>query len=86
MTVEEFAGAMLSYVCRYRGSVTSWIRSPERNGDVGGVKYSYHLLGLAADVVYEPNPKPLLADARRTAAQVGLKVIRESDHDHLQPL
>ena len=51
---------------------------------MGGHKDSYHQTWLAADVGYHPNPKPPLAQARKRASQLGLKLIREGDHDHLQ--
>ena len=63
-------------------SVTSWIRSQKRNKEVGGIAASYHLLGLAVDVVLD-NP----ADNARfisAAKQIGLDAIDEGDHVHLE--
>lgn len=83
MDVTEFADAVVRYCQRVRGSVTSWIRTPARNAMVGGVRRSAHLYALGADVVPEA---PLSADERRrVGAALGLRVIVEGDHDHLQP-
>ena len=63
-------------------SVTSWIRSEKRNKEVGGVVNSYHLFGLAVDVVLD-NP----ADKGRfikAAQQLGLDAIDEGDHVHVE--
>jgi hypothetical protein len=86
MTPIEFAAGLIAYCGWSRASVTSYGRSQERNQKVGGVKYSKHCLWLAADVVYDPHPRPRLADARRRATQLGMRVIREDSHDHLQAL
>jgi len=37
-------------------------------------------------VGYSPNPTPPLAKARKRASQLGMRLLRESDHDHLQAL
>ena len=84
MTPDGFAAALMAFCAWSRGSVSSWGRSAERNAEVGGHTHSYHLIWLAADVVYAPNPRPAQAAARRRAAQLGIKLIREGDHDHLQ--
>ncbi len=86
MTPPEFHAAFLAYLAWSRGSQTSGWRSPERNALVNGHKNSKHMIGLASDAVYGPNPKPPLARARKAAAQLGLKLIREGSHDHLQSL
>lgn len=86
MTPLEFHAAFLAYLAWSRGSQTSGWRSPERNTHVGGHPNSYHMVGLAGDVGYSPNPRPPLRRARKAASQLGLKLIREGSHDHLQPL
>lgn len=84
MTRAEFAEAVYSYCARTGGSVTSWIRSEQRNAVVGGVPFSAHLAGLAVDVVYGAAPT---REVRETwARRFGLLVIIEDDHDHLQPI
>jgi len=92
--VQEFALAVYRYAMRVKGSVTSWVRTHERNLIVGGctarhdpspscLGASAHLVGLAADVRldrYELQP-----DVRaKIARQYGLRLLVESDHDHLE--
>ena len=86
MTPIDFAVSLMAYCAWSRGSVTSWGRSPERNARVGGHVNSLHQVWLAADVGYSPNPTPPLAKARKRASQLGMRLLRESDHDHLQAL
>lgn len=59
-------------------TVTSWWRSPWHNAEVGGVKASLHLLGLAWDVV------PVTDGNAMMLASLGLTVINEGDHLHAQ--
>lgn len=83
MGIDEFARKVTLYCQRFRGSVTSWIRTPARNRLVGGVPRSAHLVGLGADVVPESDEP---SDVRhRYAHELGLRLIVESNHDHLQP-
>jgi len=86
MTPLEFAEALMAYCAWSRGSVTSWGRSPERNAQVGGHPYSLHQIWLGADVGYHPNPKPAEDVARRMASRLGIRLVREGDHDHLQAI
>nr|QJB20188.1 MAG: hypothetical protein [Microvirus sp.] len=85
--VQEFALAVYRYCVRVRGSVTSGFRTPSRNTVVGGEVRSFHLQGLAADVVLdEPLTHKIATDARhKLASDLGIKLIIESDHDHLEP-
>jgi uncharacterized protein YcbK (DUF882 family) len=82
MTVPEFA-TLIDYLCiTHRASVTSWIRSPKRNHDVGGLANSLHLTGLAVDVKCDdPATTKILATAARRA---GLDAVEEDDHLHLE--
>lgn len=69
-------------VCiEYKCSVTSWIRTPKRNREVGGVQYSGHLRGLAVDIVPDGNDwnDVIIALQRRN-----LFIIVEDDHLHVQ--
>ena len=83
MTRVEFVEAALTFCELTGGSVTSWKRTIVHNKVVGGVPNSAHLYGLGLDVVYD-TAQPLTATMER-AYRLGLKVIREADHDHLQP-
>ena len=82
----DFAASVIAFCAWSRGSVTSWGRSPERNAAVQGHANSKHLSWIGCDVGYSPNPTPRLLQARKRAAQLGMKLIRETDHDHLQAL
>jgi len=63
-------------------SVTSWIRSKSRNAAVGGAANSRHLLGLAVDVVLDdPGARVFFESHAKT---LGLQVIDEGDHLHVQ--
>ncbi len=63
--------------------VTSGLRTPERNRQVGGVANSYHLTNEARDVV--PRSPQEAAQVRQWAAQNNMEVIDEGDHLHLEP-
>lgn len=80
--VREFAAAVYVYCMHMRASVTSWFRTPLHNSRVGGKHDSRHLIGLGADVVYDA--VPLIQDRRALAEKLGLKLVLETDHDHLQ--
>jgi hypothetical protein len=80
---------VLTVCFRFRGSVTSWCRSKERNALVGGHPASQHLDGLAMDVVYDPAPAfgaspPSLIEVTELARAHGVRVIRERTHDHFE--
>ena len=84
MTPLQFHESLMAYCRRLNGSTTSYGRTVKHNHDVGGVPQSAHQFWLGADVVYDgPVAGALAAD---TAARLKLRVIRESDHDHLQPI
>lgn len=83
MDVGEFARMVHRYCLIFSGSVTSWTRSPKHNHDVGGVKNSKHLDGLAVDVVYDGGRPGDEADAELRSR--GLCRIKEGDHDHIMP-
>lgn len=81
----SFAARIMAYCASTGGSVTSWGRTSLHNAGVGGVDGSYHLSWLGADVVYDLPALPLTR--RQTSARhVGLEIIAEADHDHLEPL
>lgn len=81
MELADFAAHVFDYCLAFSGSVTSWVRSVDRNAAVGGVRNSQHLTGLAVDVVYDgaaPGP-----EATAWLAQRHLLRIPEGDHDHI---
>ncbi len=82
MTPHEFHAAVMAYCGKLGASVTSYGRTERHNFDVGGVLYSKHMVWLACDIEYDATPP--LNVRKKTAAQLGIKVIPESDHDHLQ--
>ena len=83
MTPLDFASSLMGYCYATGASVTSWGRTAQRNAQVGGHENSWHLVWMGADVAYDV--KPSLAKARKAASRFRLIVVRESDHDHLQP-
>lgn len=84
MTPEEFGALVVRYRRFIGGSVTSWGRSYHHNQAVGGVPHSPHLEDRGADV---RNEGGLSAESRTAYAHsLGLQLIVEKDHDHLQPL
>lgn len=62
-------------------SVSSYLRTPERNAAVGGVANSLHLAGLAIDLVGSQADILAVAGLWRV---LGLDAVVESDHLHLE--
>jgi len=83
VTRGEFAEAIYTYCTMLGASATSALRSKHHNQLVGGVAHSAHLVGLAQDVVYDATPPQ--GERENWAARLGLRVVIEDDHDHLQP-
>lgn len=86
MSIGEFAEAVAMYCLLHGGSITSWGRSTHHNREVGGVPGSPHRFWRGADVVYDDlntQSDPLRLEYAR---RLGLKIVQEGDHDHLQPL
>lgn len=82
MTPIEFHAALRAYCFRTHASITSSLRTEKHNQAVRGHIRSAHLLDLAADVVYD---LPVLLEVRQeTATRLGLALVVEDDHDHLQ--
>lgn len=83
MSLGEFWERVVILCHLYDARVTSGPRSTYWNKKVGGVPDSFHLVGLAADLVCRnPEHRPLLT---HQAGRLGIRVITEEDHDHLQP-
>ena len=83
MTPYHFFDAVRSFCTVLGGNVTSYGRSKIHNLAVGGVRYSAHQVWLGADIVYDTLPQ--LEARSEWAARLGLKLVVENDHDHLQP-
>jgi hypothetical protein len=65
------------------GRVTSLLRSPERNRQVGGVFNSFHLSGRAIDIARRPGVRH--ADIEAALRRAGYRLIEsldEGDHSH----
>lgn len=86
MTLYEFQQSCIRYRSWSHGSVTSAGRTETRNAAVGGVRLSAHMFNLAEDVVYDDPAEHPLAQRIEAAKRLGLRLIHEGDHDHLQPL
>lgn len=84
MSPDDFAAAIGAFCFAFRASVTSALRTDRHNAAVGGVPGSAHRFSLAVDVVYDEHIDEALA--REYARRLGLRLIRETGHDHLQPL
>jgi hypothetical protein len=83
MTPHEFLDLVMAYIAAVGGRVTSYGRDPQNNLAVGGVAHSAHVVWMAADVVYLA-PRPL-QERKEWAERLGLHLIAEDDHDHLEP-
>lgn len=80
--IQEFLLKIVTLAVKYEFSVTSWLRTEKRNKLVGGVDSTYHLFGLAVDIVLDNVlERP---DFIKDAEKLGLKVVLESDHIHIQ--
>lgn len=86
MTLGQFWVHVTTLVLVFDGRVTSGPRSTQHNAAVGGAEHSYHLIGLAADVVLAHwDDKDAFTQA---AGRLGIRVIDEiekKNHLHLQP-
>lgn len=63
---------------------TSGYRSPQANAAVGGVVGSLHQTWLAVDIILDDMSPHNRLDFMKAATRMGLKVIDEGDHLHLQ--
>ena len=84
MSPHEFLDARMALAAAFEFRETSGHRSPTSNKRLGGVEHSPHLFFLAVDVILDETADlpAFLDDAHR----LGLMVIDEKDHLHLQPL
>lgn len=82
MTANLFVVILRPIIFRFRGSVTSGLRSETRNKKVGGSPVSRHLYDLAKDIVLD-NKKSNAAFIKECHRQ-GLVAIDEGNHVHVQ--
>lgn len=66
----------------HRVSVASWWRSPAHNAATRGLHNSRHLAGIGADVV--PDAGEDRTAVITTARALGLQVVDEGDHIHIE--
>jgi hypothetical protein len=85
MNLEYFCKAVFAICKLYGGSVTSWIRSREHNEKVGGLQRSFHVLGLAVDIVLDDSTPERIHSVIDYASQYHLQVIDEKSHLHIEP-
>lgn len=83
LTVVGFVMRVYGLAVVVPGSVTSWGRSLKRNAAVGGDPFSGHLFWLGVDYVAD-DPRQL-ERARTYCRLVGLVLVVEKDHWHLEP-
>jgi len=87
LTPDQFGAACRVYCLRMSCSVTSGFRTLLRNQEIGGKDDSWHLIGLAKDVVYD-HGLPDRDVAMKVARPLGLFVYVAAGykHHHLRPL
>jgi hypothetical protein len=87
MTRAEFDDVCATLEIEFPISQTSGRRTALRNTKVGGNPNSFHLSGRGRDYVWDSGSRaPRLARFKRRVKGLGLKLVAEGDHDHLQPL
>jgi hypothetical protein len=77
-----FADKVLALCLIFDCSETSGFRTEKRNELVGGAPNSRHLVGLGRDIV--PDDPSRTDDVCQAARRLGLWVLVEGDHIHLQ--
>jgi uncharacterized protein YcbK (DUF882 family) len=77
-----FQIAALSIAMAAGGSITSTFRTSKHNTAVGGVPNSFHLKGMAADLVLDDPKTENIVTAM--AAYLNIQVVKETDHIHLE--
>ena len=82
MTPHEFLSKKMQLACRFPYRERSGYRDPISNRQVGGVVNSKHQLWLATDIVlHSPHDQPAFIEE---AQKLGLKVLDEGNHLHIQ--
>jgi hypothetical protein len=78
----DFCLAIRALALIHRVSVVSWWRTEIRNRAEGGIVDSRHLDGLGADLI--PDATENRANIITTARSLGLQVVDEGDHIHIE--
>lgn len=83
MTPHDFLDMKMALAARFAFRETSGYRHPLWNETVGGAATSQHQVWLGTDIVlwYATD----LAAFKKQAGRLGLTVVDEGDHLHLQP-
>lgn len=98
MHVIEFVQAVLTVALYVPISVESWGRTPEHNADVGGLptaarpdELSYHLTWTAVDAFCVSRKRHAIEAPKwkkravKACKRVGLQLVDEGDHWHIEP-
>lgn len=80
----RFLLALMQLYARYPFSETGGQRTPERNIEVDGVARSPHQHWVGRDVLFQGTPGR--EELNETGRRLGLKIIKELDHHHIQPV
>lgn len=83
MLLGEFWEKAVLLCKEFDGSMTSGVRSEKRNAQVGGAGLSWHVTGLACDVVLD-DPAKKAAFIQRGKMYGFPYILDEGDHVHLQ--
>ena len=80
-----FVTGLRRLLLRWPASVTSWWRTPDRNAaNKDAIEDSQHLVGTAADLVFDPGAEPVRGLFIAAAREEGLEALFEGDHWHLE--
>ena len=84
MNPGDFAAAIIVLGQQFGGSVTSWGRTVKHTVAVGGFDGDPHTWWLGADLVWDQTPDRAALDL--AASALGVQVLHEATHDHVQPV
>jgi len=83
-TVGDFVERVERVLQLFPGSTTSFFRSALRNAKVGGGAFSWHLVGLAMDIVLDDMSPEVRTRCVNFAKRMSLDAVDETDHIHLE--
>lgn len=79
----QFLLALMQLYSKHPFSETSGQRTRKHNEDLDGVANSPHLYWVGRDVLFDPPLHPV--ERTEAARRLGLRIITEQDHQHIQP-